>query len=251
MKQIRRIIKRLAYRLGVEIHMIPKSKMIEELIEHDNIHPLATYSPWNLDKGFGETFSKIHPFTLVDIFRCYELWKLVEQSAKLPDGDLIEIGVWRGGTGTLMAKQAKACGIPGRVYLCDTFTGVVKAGKKDSTYKGGEHKDTTREVVEELAFNQMKLDNVQILEGIFPDQTGKEVKDARFRLCHIDVDVYQSAQDIVDWIWDRMVSGGIIVYDDFGFADCVGITKHVEEQFPLKDRLVFHNLNGHAIVVKL
>jgi len=128
---------------------------------------------------------------------------------------------------------------------------VVKAGVKDSTYKGGEHADTSRQAVEELIFTRMNLDNVEILEGIFPDQTGHRVEGLQFRFCHIDVDIYQSAKDIVDWIWDRMVHGGIIVYDDYGFYGCDGITKYVEEQMNCRDRLVIHNLNGHAIILKL
>ena len=63
-------------------------------------------------------------------------------------------------------------------------------------------------------------------------------------------DAHQSAKDIVLWIWPRMVSGGIIVYDDYGFLGCEGIARFVNEQIPESDRLVFRNLNGHAIVVK-
>lgn len=97
----------------------------------------------------------------------------------------------------------------------------------------------------------MGLNNVEILEGIFPDQTGRRLEGLQFRFCHIDVDVYQSAKDIVDWIWDKMVPGGIVVYDDYGFDTCDGITQFVEEQMTYTDRLVIHNLNGHAIVFKL
>jgi O-methyltransferase len=128
---------------------------------------------------------------------------------------------------------------------------VVKAGAKDSVYKGGEHAETSRQAVEELILKRMNLDNVEILEGIFPDQTGHLVEGMQFRFCHIDVDVYQSAKDIVDWIWDKIVPGGIIVYDDYGFNGCDGITKYVEDQMKCKDRLVIHNLNGHAIILKL
>jgi len=213
--------------------------------------PGATYSPWNKDNSFQAMFASIEEFTLVDKYRCYELWKLIEQIAKLENGSIIEIGVWRGGTGALIAKQAKNCGIEDRVFLCDTFTGVVKAGAEDSAYKGGEHADTSRQAVEELIFNRMNLANVEILEGIFPDQTGHRIEDMQFRFCHIDVDAYQSAKDIVDWIWNKMVPGGIMVYDDYGFYGCDGITKYVEEQMMSKDRLVIHNLNGHAIILKL
>ncbi|MCF6768484.1 TylF/MycF family methyltransferase [Thiotrichales bacterium 19S11-10] len=222
-----------------------------ELLEYTKVEPLANYSPWNKDLDFWKTIMQIQNHTLVDVFRCYELWHLVEQSKKLNSGAIIEVGVWRGGTGALIAKKAKLANIPNKVYLCDTFTGIVKASEKDSKYIGGEHNDTSQEIVENLIFKKMQLNNVEILTGIFPDETANKIQEDTFRLCHIDVDVYQSAHDIIEWIWSKMCVGGIIVYDDFGFKGCEGITKHVEEQMHLKDRIVLHNLNGHAIIIKI
>jgi O-methyltransferase len=212
--------------------------------------PVASYSPWNLDPRFLEVYAKIRAATLVDFYKCYELWTLTEQSAKL-EGSIIEVGSWRGGSGALIAQHARDCGIHAPVYLCDTFKGVVKAGVNDPVYFGGEHADTSRAAVEALVFDQLKLDNVRILEGIFPDDTGDAVANERFRLCHIDVDVYESARSVVEWIDPRMVVGGFYVYDDYGFPTTPGITKFVDEQRALPDRLVLHNLNGHAIVIRI
>lgn len=251
MDSIKRYIRRLANQFGFDIIRISRTGIPSITREYEKVCPYATYSPWNKDELFQSVFTSIQRFTLVDKYRCFELWKLIEQSAKLRVGSIIEIGVWRGGTGALIAKQAKNCGIIDKVFLCDTFTGLVKATSKDSRYKGGEHSDTSRQIVEDLVFNRMNIDNVEILEGIFPDKTGHKVEGLKFRFCHIDVDIYQSARDIVDWIWDKMVQGGLIVYDDYGFKSCDGITKHVEEQLKCKDRLIIHNLNGHAIMVKL
>ena len=217
---------------------------------YENIQPSAEYSPWNIDGLFQETYKKIKANTWVDKYRCYELWTLVEQSAKL-SGGIIEIGVWRGGSGALIAKKAKLCEITNPVYLCDTFTGVVKAGLEDPIYKNGKHADTSKQIVDTLVHKQLNLDNVQILEGVFPEQTAHSIKEKKFRLCHIDVDVYESAKDIVNWIWDKMVIGGIIVYDDYGFDGTMGIRKFVDEQRSNKDRIVIHNLNGHAIIIKI
>lgn len=185
----------------------------------------------------------------MDKYRCYELWQLVAESRKLK-GALIEIGVWRGGTAALIAKSAELCDINSTVYLCDTFTGVVKTSNKDPVYKGGEHADTSQEIVEDLV-NKLKLSNVKILTGIFPDDTAKFVNEDKFRFCHIDVDVYQSAKDIINWIWPKMTVGGIVLYDDYGFEGCEGVTRFVNEEKKKKDRVVIHNLNGHAIVVKI
>ncbi len=45
--------------------------------------------------------------------------------------------------------------------------------------------------------------------------------------------------------------GAIVIYDDYGYANCAGITRHVEEQRGKQDRIILHNLNGHAIIIKL
>ncbi len=218
--------------------------------QYETIIPKATYAPWNTDQQFITLYGQIKDHTLVDKYRCFELYALVAQCAKLSGGSIIEIGVWRGGTGALLARRASDCGIREKVYLCDTFSGVVKAGVHDTTYKGGEHADTSKELVTCLLKKVASYANVKVLQGIFPDQTGVLVADEKFRLCHIDVDVYESAKGVVDWIWDRLVPGGMIVYDDFGFSGCSGITQYVNEQMQKNDRVVIHNLNGHAIIIK-
>ena len=217
--------------------------------QYEGVYPEADYAPWNSDQEFLSIFNSIRPNTLVDIYRCWELWTLARQTAKL-EGGIIEVGVWRGGTGALMAMSSQRAGAGGPVYLCDTFEGVVKAGLHDTFYKGGEHADTTRHIVEDLV-RSLGLTNVSILKGIFPEETAELIESReRFRLCHIDVDVYSSSRDVMTWVWDRMVRGGVVVYDDYGFSLCEGITRYVNEQIMETDRIVLHNLNGHAIVVK-
>ncbi|OXS55987.1 methyltransferase [Cohnella sp. CIP 111063] len=216
---------------------------------YEKNEPHASYAPWNEDNLFLATYRTIKQNTLVDKYRCFELWSIIEQVSNL-NGALIEIGVWRGGTGALIATKAKLCDIEDTVYLCDTFTGVVKAGSNDSFYIGGEHKDTSIESVESL-LGEMSLENAQILKGIFPDDTADLINEEVFRFCHIDVDVYNSAQQIFDWIWGKMVVGGIIVYDDYGFSKCDGITKHVNQLKTRSDLIYIHNLNGHALFIKI
>lgn len=219
-------------------------------LEHEPVHPLATYSPWNADALFLETYERIRDATLVDKYRCYELWTLVEQVRKL-SGDLLEVGAWRGGSGALIARKARLCGIRDRVYLCDTFAGIVKAGPRDPVFRDGDLGDASAQMVERLVYERMLLDNVTILAGAFPDQTGSALADATFRFCHIDVDVYRSASDVTEWIWGRLVVGGVLVYDDYGFQGCRGVTECVDQQRRMGDRMVIHNLNGHALVIKI
>ena len=216
---------------------------------YEGASPQATYSPWNIDCAFQAVYSEVMPNTLVDKYRCYELWQLAEQSAKLEAGALLEVGVWKGGTGALIAKRAALSGLVEPTILCDTFKGVVKAGEFDSTYKGGEHQDSTAADVVAL-MGRMGIDNYKILEGIFPEETGEQISQLQFRFCHVDVDVYKSAKDVVEWLWPRLVSGGIVVFDDYGFQSCDGVTAFVNEMRKWSRCQIVHNLNGHAVAVK-
>lgn len=217
---------------------------------YEKLYPYSAYSPWNLDMEFRKVYRKVTNNTLVDKYRSYELWNLAEQCSHL-DGDILEVGVWRGGTGAIICKKLELLSSDKTVYLADTFCGVVKTSEKDSWYVGGEHSNTSQAIVEKLLNNKVKVGNYNILKGIFPDDTGKFVEDKKFCFCHIDVDVYKSAKDIVNWIWDRMCVGAIIVFDDYGTEDCDGIAKYLDEMKKFDDRVVIYNLNGHGIMVKV
>jgi O-methyltransferase len=213
-------------------------------ISHRVVVPHATYSPWFDEPMFLERYEHLKAHTLVDRYRCFELWSL----AREPNiaGDIVEIGVWRGGTGLLMAAAASQR----KVHLFDTFSGVVKGGTKDTIYKGGEHADTSEAQVRALA-SQMELENVAIYCGIFPDAVDL-APDTAVALCHIDVDTYASARDCFHSVWPKVSIGGCVVFDDYGFWGCEGVTRLVNE---LRDSgfaraRILHNLNGHALIIK-
>jgi O-methyltransferase len=213
------------------------------------IIPEFTYSPWLADEEFQKIWPNLKVNTRVDEYKGYSLWELVEQVRHI-EGDLLEVGVWRGGSGCLLAYKCHIEKIGAKVYLCDTYEGVVKAGERDPVFKGGEVADTSTEIVENL-LKRYHLDNFEILKGIFPEDTGHYLENKKFRLCHIDVDVYQSAKDTLDWVWGKMDVGGVVVFDDYGHNQCLGITELVQEEGKNPDRIVIHNLSGHAIMIKI
>src|SRR5262252_3376049 len=205
------------------------------------------YAPWLADSEFQQVYSEVTNHTLVDVYRCYELWDLVRQVSASGIGNLLEVGVWRGGTGAIIAAATRKWMPWAKVYLADTFSGVVKAGVFDGQYKGGEHADTSVTTVTAL-IDRLELSNCQILQGVFPDEVAAQISDTRIALCHVDVDVYESASHIVDWVVPRLVPGGILVFDDYGFPSCPGVTRLVNE-LRLRPRWDFvYNLNGHAIL---
>lgn len=228
-------------------HSIWQDRSASQQYKHNLIFPKNTYSPWEGDNEFMSIFNQIkEKNTLVDIYRCYELWSLASQH-KNKKGDIIEVGVWRGGTGLILASANQSA----TVYLCDTFEGVVKASSKDSVYKGGEHNDTSEKIVTDL-LKKNNLNNFKLIKGIFPDQTENKIDSETFKLCHIDVDVYESAKDIFNWVWPKLIKGGIVVFDDYGFAACEGITSLVNElNKETEDSLLIYNCNGHGLIIKI
>ncbi|MNJ22584.1 Macrocin O-methyltransferase [compost metagenome] len=223
---------------------------IDPAFPHSALVSRATYSPWYADTEFMKVFNIVETMTLVDIYRCHEIWDLINQTERVA-GDVIEIGVWKGGTGGIAATRLANLGSDRKLILCDTFTGVVKAGARDTLYQGGEHSDTSREGVLALMQTLGVAERIEILAGIFPEETGEAVENRRFSFCHIDVDTYLSARDIFDWITPRLNQHGVVLFDDYGTWGCEGVSGLVEELANREDYFLLRNLNGHAVLIKL
>jgi O-methyltransferase len=225
-------------------------KPLAEQHPHSVLISRATYSPWYSDLAFMKAYETLQHATLVDIYRCYELWTLVRQLEHVP-GAALEVGVWKGGTGGLIASMLKRFSSPRKIYLCDTFQGVVKAGANDTLYRGGEHADTSIEAVMGLMGKLEVTANVEILTGIFPEESAHRIEHNLFAFCHIDVDTYLSAKDVFEWVSPRLSLHGVVVFDDYGTWGCEGVAELVQEIAKNPDFFLFQNLNGHAVFIKL
>ena len=210
---------------------------------------IADYRPWEADREFLAAWRVCRDQSLVDIARLYELWQLARGQRNRP-GAILEVGSWRGGSAALIALAMRSVHSEREVYAADTFSGVVKAGERDTHYRGGEHADTGCERVSAY-LKSLGLARVELLTGVFPEQTGDRIADRRLVLCHIDVDVYRSAADVFTWAWPRLVDGGVCVFDDYGFWGCEGVTQYVEELRGRDDMVLVANVNGHAVCVKI
>ena len=95
----KKMIKRYQHKIIFKQH---KTGRINSLVL-----PNATYSPWEQNEDFLKIFKIARQSTLVDKYRLYDLFILSQQLATVA-GDFLEIGVWRGGSGALLASTAKS-----------------------------------------------------------------------------------------------------------------------------------------------
>ena len=159
--------------------------------------------------------------TAVDCDRLDMLCRMCRRAESM-DGNLAEVGVWRGGTSNLMAKM-----LPHKqLFAFDSFTGLHNA----SPERGDEMTNGTFDDVSVAEVRSMLAErgNVSLHEGYFP-QTADVVENEKFCLVHCDVDTYQSTKDVLDFFWDRMVPGGVIVVDDYGHKHTKGCRQAVDE----------------------
>lgn len=237
--------------LGLRLVRTRKTWARKAGIVHGAVLPRATYSPWLSDAAFQEVAALAEGHTLVDRYRLHELFTLARQAAAR-GGVFLEVGVWKGGSSAVIQKAIVQAGRQADCpfFIADTFAGVVKAGgDQDTIYTGGEHADASVADVEAL-FRRAGLPLPTILSGIFPDDHPDAV-DGPIAFLHSDVDVYQSTKDILDWALPRLASGAIIVFDDYGFSGCEGVTLYCQELAAARPDLLFvHNLNGHAVFFK-
>jgi O-methyltransferase len=210
--------------------------------------PFATYAPWLKDSSFNSAYNQVKHHSLIVKTQAYELWQLVAETNHLP-GNIIEIGCWRGASLIVMATKALQLKSTSVVYGCDTFEGVVKAGNNDNYYQNGMHKDTTLETLQHN-ITTLGLHNIVLYKGIFPDETGHLLSASIFKLCHIDVDTYDSAKDSLTFLWPKLTVGGLVVFNDYGYPRTKGITQFVNELRNEDDKIIIHNLNGNAVIIK-
>ena len=103
------------------------------------------------ESSFKELYERIRPYTLTSVERMYALYKAVRHVVDhdLP-GDLVECGVWKGGSTMMMAEVLALRRATDReIYLYDTFEGMTPPTEADLDLFGTPAKDLLEEPREE------------------------------------------------------------------------------------------------------
>jgi O-methyltransferase len=159
-------------------------------------------------------------------------------------GEVAEIGVYRGGTAYLLAtifSDQKR-----RVRLFDTFSGIPATAASMDIHREGDFADTNLSGVAEFL---QGFDNIAIHSGVFPDSVTPEADAASYCFVHVDADIYRSVCDCCEFFYPRLVQGGMLLFDDYGFATCPGVRKAVDEFFADKAHKPLYLPTGQALVI--
>lgn len=173
--------------------------------------------------SFEDALVHIQGHTLISRDRLKLLYDKVKETMNLY-GDMAEIGVYRGGSSYILGIAD-----PSRfLYVCDSFEGLPETTIEDKMETGyghgkGNFSDTTMEMVSTLLKD---LPNKEIIKGFFPNEIiHHQMCDNMYSMVHIDVDLYQPTLDCLEFFWDRMVDGGIIVSDDYQWRATPGVKR--------------------------
>lgn len=135
----------------------------------------------------------------------------------IPDGAIVEVGVYKGGSLKLLTELFT----DRKVYGFDTFEGLpFEQWNENEPHKPEEFNDTS------LAEVQKFVPDAILVQGLFPD-SAPEIK--HIALAHVDTDFYLSTLASLQWILPRLVKGGIVVIDDYDWPNCPGVKQALNE----------------------
>ena len=163
------------------------------------------------------------------------------------EGAIIEFGCYDGHTAVQMVHTLRELGDESRVILLDSFEGMPESNHDlDRYWNAGALKAD----YEDVKARFKDFSHVEVVKGYF-DQTLPRYGDLKIKFAHVDCDMYKSVRDVHVYLLPRMVDGGVIVYDDYGFESCEGLMKAVDEDFIGRDEFFQLSLpSGQYLAIK-
>lgn len=174
--------------------------------------------------------------------RKFQLQSLLRLVDKLP-GDTAECGVYKGASSWFICNHMR--GLDKVHHAFDSFEGLSQPSTRDGDYwELGRFATSEDDARENLAGF-----DVAFHKGWIPDCFA-EVADLQFCFVHIDVDLYQPTFDSVAFFYPRLVPGGIILLDDYGFLTCPGAKGAVGDAMSNSPDPVIDLSSGQGLVIK-
>lgn len=184
------------------------------------------------------------------------------------EGDIVECGVWRGGNIIVCKKAFDSVNVTKTYYCFDTFQGMTEPDEIDGEKAINRwHKENIvcdddgnflytewcrselDEVKNEFSKHEVLDDRIKFIVGDVHQTL--EVEDnipEKIALLRLDTDWYSSTKIELEKLYNRVVSGGFVIIDDYDLWP--GQKKAVDEFFGsefLNNHLLKKNPDGQSI----
>jgi glycosyltransferase involved in cell wall biosynthesis len=208
----------------------------------------------SVDERTNRIFNVARPYTMTSYRRVVALCDAVRYiTARGVPGDVLECGVWRGGSMLAAAMTLLEQGDTERtLWLYDTFDGMTPPG--DFDYRAADHESAAAlmaaaprrddlwavagvdEVKRVMALSGYPEEHVRYVQGPV-DETLPTTMPEAIALLRLDTDWYESTRHELIHLFPRLVTGGVLIIDDYG--DWEGARQAVDEYFAASDRPMF------------
>ncbi len=213
-------IQSLARRLGIEVTRYRPSG--------DGVIPA------DIDASAAATIRAVRPYTMTSPERLFALIQAVRyvSRASVP-GDVVECGVWRGGSMMAAAMTLlERNDVSRELYLFDTYEGMTAPTPRDVSLDGHAARDLLNarpRSEEDPVWAYAQLESVKAAmhgTGYDParvrfvrgpvEQTVPGSAPQRIALLRLDTDWYESTRHELLHLYPRLARGGVLIIDDYG-----------------------------------
>lgn len=195
------------------------------------------------------TYRQVEPYTMLSLERLLAVIRATEYLvANQILGDVVECGVWRGGKCMAIARTLLDHQDTSRTMYCyDTYEGMTTPSARDTdawekasgaSGQWGWTPASVHEVTENLRGVGYPMDNVLLVKGPV-ETTIPDIIPERISLLCLDTDWYESTKHELEHLYPRLVSGGVLMIDDYGHH--TGAKQAVDEYFSGINARVFLN----------
>lgn len=183
---------------------------------------------------FFPLYEKCCTYTMTSWDRLYSLYMAVRYIVRNNiQGDVVECGVWRGGSMMMTALTLLASGQNNRrLFLYDTFEGLPKPDDMDVDVWGHRamegwlpHRKTDEssswayasleEVRANLEVTGYPMRNVVFVKGMV-EETMPETMPNKIALLRLDTDWYKSTRHELEHLYPLLSRNGVLIIDDYG-----------------------------------
>jgi len=189
----------------------------------------------DMEPEFHPILDSVRPYSMTTVERLYALWSSVRYLLDAGiDGDFVETGVWRGGSMMLVAREILRAGAaPRQLWLYDTFTGLPRpnaeldvdvlgnraidgwqARNLDGDNSVWAYADET-EVRRNMASTGYPAERLRFVAGKVEATIPTQAPD-HIAMLRIDTDWHVSYAHVLNTLYDRVVPGGVVLFDDYG-----------------------------------